>query len=130
VHRLVAQGLVENPDALLDRSADEWIIALDQDDDVVGGALVTVDRTWAMLNVLVGMAYPIRYALHTGLVVRRGAAGVQYLFTSDESALVKREGVQYLQHLLGCRVVDLRPPPTQRPHAAARAAVAEEPPGV
>jgi len=107
VRRLAAHGLVDNADVLLARRADEWVIALDRDDQVVGGALVTVDRTWAMLNILVGFSYPVRYALHTDLVLRLGATGVEYLFVSNESALMLPEGLQYLQRILGYRVVNL-----------------------
>lgn len=107
VRRLAAHGLVDNADVLLARRADEWVIALDRDDQVVGGALVTVDRTWAMLNILVGLSYPVRYALHTDLVLTLGATGVEYLFVSNESALVLPDGLQYLQRILGYRVVNL-----------------------
>jgi hypothetical protein len=107
VQRLAERGLVTNADELLARRADEWLVALDRDDDVVGGALVSVDRSWAMLNILVGAAYPVRYALHTDLVRRLGAAGVEHMFVSDESALVLPDGLQYLQRILGYRVVNL-----------------------
>jgi hypothetical protein len=107
VRRLAAHGLVDNADVLLARSADEWVIAVDRNDDVVGGALVTVDRNWAMLNILVGVAYPVLYALHTEVVLTLGAVGVEYLFASDRSALVLSEGQQYLQRILGYRVVNL-----------------------
>jgi len=107
VRRLAADGLVDNADVLLARSADEWVIALDANDQVVGGALLTVDRSWAMLNILVGVCYPVRYALHTDVVLRLGARKVEYLFASNQSALVLPEGLQYLQRILGYRVVNL-----------------------
>lgn len=110
VRRLADHGLVSNPAVLLARSADEWVIARDRDGDVVGGALVTVDRTWAMLNLLVGVTYPVRYALHTELVLNLGAAGVKHLFPSCNSALVLPEGSQYFQQILGYRIVNLSLP--------------------
>ncbi|HEY2596548.1 MAG TPA: hypothetical protein VGK33_21870, partial [Chloroflexota bacterium] len=63
---------------------------------------------WAMLNILVGVGYPVRYALHTELVRWLAAAGVEHMFVSDESALVLPDGLQYLQRILGYRVVNLR----------------------
>ena len=108
VERLAATGLIDNPDVLLARTSDEWLIVLDPSEEVVGGALVTIDRDWAMLNILVGSSYQVRYALHTELVLKLRAMGVQHLFASNESALVLPPGLQYLQRILGYQVVNLR----------------------
>ena len=109
VRRLAAHGLVDNADVLLARSADEWMIALDRDDQVVGGALVTVDRTLGDAQYP-RRGQPIRSATHfiPTVVLALGAAGVEYLFASNESALVLSDGLQYLQRILGYRVVNLR----------------------
>jgi hypothetical protein len=95
------------PDVFLARRADDWLVAFDRD-DVVGGALVSVDRASAMLNVIVGAVYRVRYALYTELVRWLGATGLEHMFVSDESALVLPDGLQYLQRILGNRVVNLR----------------------
>ena len=108
VRRLTARGLIDNPDVLLARTSDDWLIALDQSGEVVGGALVTIDRYWAMLNVLVGSPYPVRYALHADLVLKLAEMGVQHLFSTNESALLLPPGLQYLQRILGYQVVNLR----------------------
>jgi hypothetical protein len=108
IRRLTATGLIDNPDVLLARTSDDWLIALDQSGEVVGGGLVTIDRYWAMLNVLVGSPYPVRYALHTDLVLTLADMGVQHLFAANESALLLPPGLQYLQRILGYQVVNLR----------------------
>jgi hypothetical protein len=107
VRRLAARRLVG--DEMLDSRSndDEWLIAYDRDGNVVGGALVTVDRDWAMLNILAALSYPVRYALHTNLVLMLGSRGVGHLFVTGQSALMLPDGLQYLQRILGYRVVNL-----------------------
>ena len=107
-HRLAREGWVSDAGVVLARSTDDLIVALDRDDRVLGYAVVTVDRTWAMLVTLYGRPYPVRYALHTEIVLRLAAAQVQYLFTLGENALLMPDGLQYLQRILGYRVVNLR----------------------
>jgi hypothetical protein len=108
VAELAAAGLIDNPEVLLERTADTWTLAINRDGRVLGGALVSVDRDWAMVNILVATDYPVRYALHTDVAARLGASGVRYLFVSERSALALPEGLQYLQRILGYRVVNLR----------------------
>jgi hypothetical protein len=110
VAELAAAGLIDNPEVLSERAADTWTLAVDADGRVLGGALVSVDRSWAMINVLVASDFPARYALHTDVAARLGAAGVSYLFVSERSALALSDGLQYLQRILGYRVVNLRLP--------------------
>lgn len=114
VRRLTASGLI-NPAILHARTSDEWLIAsdewliaLDESGEVVGGALVTIDRYWAMLSILVASSYPVRYALHTDLVLTLARMGVKYLFATTESALVLSPGLQYMQRILGYQVVNLQ----------------------
>ena len=61
-----------------------------------------------MLTFLVGASYPVRYALHTELVLALVGLDVQYLFARTESALLLPPGLQYMQRLLGYCVVNLR----------------------
>ena len=70
--------------------------------------MVTADRDWAMFTFLVGSPYPVRYALHTELVLTLAGWGVRYLFARTESALLLPPGLQYMQRILGYRVVNLR----------------------
>lgn len=95
-------------ETMLRRRTDRWWVAEAADKAAVGVALVTVDRTWAMLNVLDAPGYPARYMLHTHVVSALRAAGVRYLTTKGPSALVLPEGLLYLQARLGYEVVNLR----------------------
>jgi hypothetical protein len=104
---LSASGLIDNPEALLARLGDAWLIAVDPTGEVVGAVVATIDRDWAMLNILVGSSYPARYALHTALVLKLSQMGVRHLFATNESALVLPPGLQYLQRILGYEVVNL-----------------------
>lgn len=104
---LGASGLIDNPDALLARVSDEWLIAVDPTGEVVGAVVATIDRDWAMLNILVGSSYPARYALHTALVLKLSQMGVRHLFATNESALALPPGLQYLQRILGYEVANL-----------------------
>jgi len=94
-------------ETMLRRKTDRWWVA-EAADTTVGVALVTVDRSWAMLNVLDAPEYPARYLLHTHIVGSLRAAGVRYLTTRGPSALVMPEGLLYLQARLGYEVVNLR----------------------
>lgn len=96
-------------ETMLRRASDRWWVA-EADETAVGVAVVTVDRTWAMLNVLDAPGYPARYLLHAHVVSALRAAGVRYLTTKGPSALVLPEGLLYLQARLGYEVVNLRVP--------------------
>jgi len=89
-------------------STERWLLAVDRAGAAVGGALVTVDRHWAMLSMVVARSSPIRYALHAELVRCLSGLGVQYLFTRSRSALALPPGLQYLQSVLGYTVVNLK----------------------
>jgi hypothetical protein len=103
----VTAGLI-NPVVLVPRTSDNWLIALDESGEVVGGMLVTIDREWAMFTILVGSSLAVRYALHTDLVLKLIEMGVQHLFATTQSALLLPPGLQHMQRVLGYRVVHLR----------------------
>lgn len=98
-------GMLET---MLRRTTDRWWVAEAADGTTLGVALVTVDRTWALLNVLDAPGYPARYLLHTHVVGALRGAGVRYMTTKGPSALVLPEGLLYLQARLGYEVVNLR----------------------
>jgi hypothetical protein len=108
VRHLSSRGMLDNPDVRLAARGDRWLIARDPSGEAVGAVLVTIDRHWAMLTVLLGSPHAVKYALHTDLVLKLSQMGVRYLFTATESALVLPPGFQYLQRVLGYRVVNLR----------------------
>jgi hypothetical protein len=103
-------GALNVLDSMLARTADRWWVAEAADRSPVGLALATVDRRWAMLNVLDAPRYPARYLLHTHVVAALRGDGVRYLMPRSPSALVLPEGLLYLQARLGYEVVNLSVP--------------------
>jgi hypothetical protein len=99
---------VNQADTLLERAADCWWAAETEDRSAVGLALATVDRHWAMLNLLVAPRYTTRYLLHSHMVASLRASGVRYLTTRSPSALVLPSGLLYLQARLGYEIFNLR----------------------
>lgn len=99
---------LSQPEWLLERTVDTWWVAETADGLAVGIALATVDRNWAMLNVLVAPQYAARYLLHTHLVLSLRELGVAYLTTRSTSALVLPAGLLYLQARLGYEIANLR----------------------
>jgi len=87
-----------------------WLAAPDGSGTVLALAIATVDREWAMLEVLVASDHPARWLLHTVLVQRLVAAGVRYVFTKPGNALVQPENVQHVQRLMGYKVVNISLP--------------------
>ena len=84
---------VTQSELLLARSVDSWWVAETPDRTAVGLALATVDRHWAMLNILVAPRYAARYLLHTHMAMSLQASGVRYLTSRSPSALVMPSGL-------------------------------------
>ncbi len=104
---------------LLDRTLDSWWVAETAEGSAVGVAVATVDRNWAMLNVLVAPRYTARYLLHTHMVASLRDRGLSYLTTRSRSALALPAGFLYLQARLGYEIANLRVVPA-RPEASLR----------
>jgi hypothetical protein len=103
-------GMEEWTPKLVDRPGDPVWVAHNGTSKSVGMLWATVDREWAMLRLLTTSRSEARYALHTALVSDLCSRGVRYLFVREAPALLLPPGLQYLQRLLGYRVVHLRVP--------------------
>ena len=103
-------GMDEWTAKLVDRPRDPVWVAHNGASESVGMLWATVDSEWAMLRLLATSRSEARYALHTALVSHLCSRGVRYLFVREASALLLTPGLQYLQRLLGYRVVHLRVP--------------------
>jgi hypothetical protein len=110
-------GMEEWIPKLVKRPGDPVWVARNGASESIGMLWATVDREWAMLRLLTTSRSEARYALHTELVSHLCSRGVRYLFVREGSALLLPPGLQYLQRLLGYRVVHLRVPRKAAPIA-------------
>jgi len=95
------------PDEQFCLPGDVWWAARDRRGEAVALAQVTVDREWAMLQLLVSTDRPSRYLLHGEVVEALVAARVRYLAVSTAMAPLLEPTLQYWQRLLGFQVVNL-----------------------
>lgn len=97
-----------------------WLLARGGDGLAAGLAVATVDTSWAMVELLGTHDHPLRWLLHTTLVLRLHDSGVRYVFAAPGNALDLPAGTQHMQRLMGYRLMNISlPAKTMRPGEAA-----------
>jgi hypothetical protein len=94
-------------DDLFSLKEDAWWAAFSSSGEPVTIAQMTVDREWALLQSFGSTDRASRYLLHTELVETLARANVCYLATEGPMAPLLEPTLQYWQHLLGYRIVNL-----------------------
>ncbi len=95
------------PDEQFRLPGDVWWSARDRRGEAVALAQVTVDREWALLQLLVSSHHPSRCLLHSEVIEALVAAQVRYLIVNTSMAPLLEPSLQYWQRLLGFRVANL-----------------------
>jgi hypothetical protein len=95
------------PDERFCLPGDAWWAARDRRGQAVALAQITVDRDWALLQLLVSTHRPSRYLLHSEVVEALVASRVRYLTVSTAMAPLLEPSLQYWQRLLGFQVANL-----------------------
>jgi hypothetical protein len=87
--------------------------ATDAHGEIVGEALLTVDRVCALLHMLQTRQTYVRWLLHTEIVERLCTAQRALLITNSSDVPLMPPGQQHFQHLLGYSIARLRPRPIE-----------------